>query len=181
MEDKISLKSLVQKETGISPMDCYQCGKCSAGCPMSTEMEYPPSVIMRMLQTGDRDLAEKIISSNAIWFCLTCEMCYGRCPMEIDIPKIMDFLRGEAIKQHKVPGGSKNILSFHKAFLDSIKLNGKLHEVGLIIDYKMRSFKLMQDVALAPKMFLKGKLAIFPKKNKGMKNIKSIFAKTLNK
>jgi heterodisulfide reductase subunit C2 len=101
--------------------------------------------------------------------------------MEIDIPTIMDFLRGEALRLNKVPVGSKNIVSFHKAFLNSIKMNGKLHELGLIIEYKMRSFKLMQDVLLAPKMISRGKLHLFARKNKGMKNIKDIFAKTLNK
>jgi heterodisulfide reductase subunit C len=148
---------------------------------MATEMEYPPSVVMRMLQTGDKELSEKILTSNTIWFCLTCEMCYGRCPMEIDIPSIMDYLRGESINQNKVAKGSKNIVAFHKAFLNSIKNNGKLHEMGLVIDYKMHAGNLLQDVDLAPKMYAKGKLHIFPSKNKGMKNIKDIFAKTLKK
>lgn len=176
-----TLADAVQDKTGISSMDCYQCGKCSAGCPMATEMEYPPSVVMRMLQTGDKELAEKILTSNTIWFCLTCEMCYGRCPMEIDIPTIMDFLRGESIKQGKVAKGSKNIVEFHKSFLKSIENNGKLHELGLIIDYKMHAGNLLQDAELGPKMFAKGKLHIFATKNKGMKNIKDIFAKTLKK
>lgn len=176
-----TLADLVEDKTGVSSNHCYQCGKCSAGCPMATEMEYPPSVVMRMLQTGDKELAEKILTSNTIWFCLTCEMCYGRCPMEIDIPKIMDFLRGESYRQKKVSKGSKNIVAFHKAFLNSIKSNGKLHELGLIIDYKMHAGHLLQDMDLAPGMLSRGKLAILPHKNKGMSNIKNIFSKTINK
>lgn len=176
-----TLADEVKDKTGVSAQDCYQCGKCSAGCPMAVEMEYPPSVVMRMLQTGDKDLADKILRSNTIWYCLTCEMCYGRCPMEIDIPKIMDMLRQKSLKEDKVHPSSRNVVAFHKAFLNSIEKNGKLHELGLVIDYKMKSGKLMQDAGLAPAMFSKGKMHIFSKKNKGMDSIKRIFEKTKNK
>ena len=87
----------------------------------------------------------------------------------------MDFLRQESIRQDKVNPKAKDILSFHKAFLDSIKLNGKLHEVGLTIDYKLRTLNLMQDVQLVPSMLAKGKLNIFPHQVQNTKEIAKIF------
>ncbi len=165
----------------VSAQRCYQCGKCSAGCPVADEMDYPPSVVMRMLQTADSQMEEKLLTSNSIWLCVTCEMCYQRCPMEIDIPKVMDYMRQVALKQHKVNPKSNGIVSFHKAFLDSIQHTGRLYEIGLIADYKMRTFNLTQDVMLAPVMFAKGKLAIIPEMIKERKLLNRIFKKTLNK
>ena len=57
--------------------------------------DYPPSVIMRMLQTGNPVLEDKVLRSFSIWVCLTCEMCFARCPMSIDIPKDDGFPQGE--------------------------------------------------------------------------------------
>lgn len=178
---KNTLASEIREHTGAAAVKCYQCGKCSAGCPLSVEMDYPPSVIMRMLQTQDKENEEIVLHSYTIWVCLTCEMCYGRCPMEIDIPKIMDYLREKSLKEGKVNPKAKNILRFHRSFLDSIEYTGRLYEIGLTIDYKARSLQLIQDVMLAPKMLTRGKLPIFPEMVKGKKNISNIFKKTLKK
>ena len=165
----------VMEHTGVEASHCYQCGKCSAGCPLSEEMEYPPSYVMRMLQTGDPILEEKILRSFTIWVCLTCEMCYSRCPMSIDIPKMMDFLREKSLKEGKTNPKAKNIIAFHKSFLDSINYTGRLYEMGLIVDYKIRTGAMMQDVAVAPKMFVKGKLNPIPELIRGRKKVAAIF------
>ncbi|MFN8210428.1 MAG: 4Fe-4S dicluster domain-containing protein [Bacteroidales bacterium] len=167
--------------TGVAVSKCYQCGKCSAGCPLSGEMDYPPSYIMRMLQTGDPELEEKVLRSFSIWVCLTCEMCYARCPMSIDIPQMMDFLRQKSLAEKKVHPDAKKILAFHKSFLNSIKLTGRLYEIGLLVDYKARTLKLMQDMILAPKMLVRGKLNIFPEMIRDRSAVASIFKKSKNR
>jgi heterodisulfide reductase subunit C len=108
-------------------------------------------------------------------------MCISRCPMEVDIPPMMDYLRSESLRLKKENPAAKNIIRFHKAFLDSIEQTGRLYEMGLIVDYKARALNLIQDVALAPSMFAKGKLKIMPELIKNRKNIKQIFKKTINK
>ncbi len=113
----------------------------------------------------------------AIWLCLTCETCVARCPKEVNLPEIMDYLRSESIKQDKVNPKAKDILAFHRTFLDSIKATGRLHEVGLIAGYKMRTLHMFQDVALAPKMYLNGKLSIFPHSIENKKAIRKIFTR----
>jgi heterodisulfide reductase subunit C len=95
--------------------------------------------------------------------------------MEIDIPQLMDYLRGKAIREKTVNKKAKNILSFHRAFLDSVKYTGRLYEVGLIADYKTRTFNILQDMDVAPKMFVKGKLPIIPEMVKNKKQIGAIF------
>jgi len=170
-----SLKSQVEKVTGINVSHCYQCGKCTAGCPLNEEMDIMPNQILRMLQLELPGYEDKILSSLSIWLCLACDTCYSRCPQEVKLSQIMDFLRQESLRQNKVNPQAKDILKFHQAFLQSVKQNGKLHEVGLTIDYKLKTLNLMQDVFLAPSMFAKGKLSILPHKVQNVKEIAKIF------
>lgn len=168
----------IRMETGVVINKCYQCGKCSAGCPVATEMDYPPSLVLRMLQTEDPAQVDKLLKSMSIWLCVSCEMCVTRCPMEIDIPTLMDNLRQRSVKAKKTHPKAKKIIAFHRSFLDSISFTGRLYEVGLIADYKLRTGSMTQDVAVAPKMFLKGKLNPIPELIKGRKKVAAIFNKT---
>jgi len=172
------LGSALKQQTDVDLQKCYQCGKCSAGCPLSSEMDYAPNYIMRMIQTGDSELEEKALRSLTIWLCLSCEMCYSRCPQSIDIPKVMDFLREKSLQKKMTNPEAKKIIAFHKSFLKSIEKTGRLNELDLIIDYKTRVFDLLQDVSLAPTMLAKGKLPLLPEKIKDRKGISSIFLKT---
>ncbi len=171
-----SLASQVVRYTGVDAQRCYQCGKCSAGCPLANDMDYTSSMVMRILQNEDDKLDKDLLQSQAIWLCASCEMCISRCPMSVDIPKVMDFLRQQSIaKGLQNKAAAKNIIPFHRSFLDMIRLTGRSYEVGMVVDYKLRSKKFMQDLTVAPKMFLKGKLSIFPEMVKGTKNISRIF------
>jgi heterodisulfide reductase subunit C2 len=176
----LSQSDEIRMDTGVIVNKCYQCGKCSAGCPVATEMDYPPSLVMRMLQTEEPAQKEKVLRSMSIWLCVSCEMCLTRCPMEIDIPTLMDYMRQKSYKAKKTNPKAKHIISFHKSFLDSINYTGRLYEMGLIVDYKMRTGAMMQDVAVAPKMFVKGKLNPMPEVIKGRKKIAAIFDKIQN-
>jgi heterodisulfide reductase subunit C len=171
MESVNKLKQI----TGVNVHECYQCGKCTAGCPVAERMDLRPSVMMRMLQTNDPDLEDEILNSLSIWFCLTCETCYSRCPMEIDIPKVMDYLRERSYTEGKVHPKARNIVAFHQSFLSTVRKNGRLHEMSLILDYKMHSGKLFQDVKIAPQMYSKGKLHLLPEQIKNRKAFLSLF------
>jgi heterodisulfide reductase subunit C len=176
-----SLKEEIVERLNLSVDKCYQCGKCSAGCPLSEEMDYPPSYLMRMLQTGNAGLDEKVLRSFSIWVCLTCETCYSRCPMSIEIPKIMDLLREKTLLEQKTNPKAKEIIAFHKSFLNSIEKTGRLYEIGLLADYKLHSMKLIQDMNLVPKMLSAGKLNIIPELIHDKAKMSSIFARTFKK
>lgn len=173
-----TLNFKVKINTKESLNDCYQCGKCSAGCPLIDEMDVPPNQIIRMLQLEMPELDKKVLESYSIWLCLTCETCYSRCPKDVNLPEIMDFLRAESIKRNLVNPKAKDILAFHRSFLNSIQATGRLYEVGLIAGYKMKTFHLMQDVNSVPFLLSKGKLKLFPKLIKDRKALSEIFKKT---
>jgi heterodisulfide reductase subunit C len=174
----LSFSGEIRMDTGVQIHKCYQCGKCSAGCPVAEEMDFPPSLVMRMLQTEDPAQFQKLLGSMTIWLCVSCEMCVTRCPMEIDIPTLMDYLRQKTVQAKKTNPKAKKIIAFHRSFLDSINYTGRLYEVGLIVDYKMRTGAMMQDVATAPKMLAKGKLNLIPEMIKGRKKVAAIFNRT---
>ena len=173
-----TLTAHVQKETGESVFECYQCGKCTAGCPLAAEMDYAPNQILRLLQLGLPGMEEEVLKAFSIWLCLTCETCAARCPKEVDLPQIMEYLRQESLRRGLVHPKAKDILAFHQAFLDSIRKNGRLHEVGLISSYKLKTLHLFQDVLVAPKLLGRGKLKLMPHSIQGKEAIKRIFERT---
>ena len=80
----------VEEISGESLPSCYQCGKCSAGCPMSFAMDLLPNQVIRLVQLG---LEEDIANSKTIWLCASCLTCAVRCPRGVDLSKIMEALR----------------------------------------------------------------------------------------
>jgi len=177
-KEKKGLKGRIAKTTGITINKCYQCGKCTAGCPLNEEMDIMPNQLLRMLQLELPGYEDKILRSMSIWLCLACDTCYSRCPQEILLSKVIDFLRQESVRQGKVNPKAKDIVKFHQAFLETIEKNGKLYELGLTLNYKLKTMNLLQDISVAPSMISKGKLNMFPHKIKNIKDIEKIFNKT---
>ncbi len=150
---------------------CLQCLKCSSGCPIAPWMDYLPNQVNRMIQMGHK---EKVLSSSVIWLCVGCQTCITRCPMQIDISRIMDILREMALKEG-VQSKEHNVTIFHQLFLNRIKKWGRIYEIELIGLYKLKSRSFFQDMGLGSQMFRKGKLALIPEIVKGKKDIKQIF------
>lgn len=153
---------------------CYQCGKCSAGCPVRYYMDIAPNKVVRLIQLG---FYEDALKSDTPWLCAGCLTCSTRCPKGFDLAKFMDAVREIALERG-VDVSQKNILKFHEAFLDQIRMHGRSYEAGLVAEYKMKTLDLFQDIDSAPGMYLKGKLNILPHNIKDRKGIKSIFKKT---
>ena len=80
----------VEEISGQNLLSCYQCGKCSAGCPMAFAMDVLPNQIIRLAQLG---LEEEIAKSNTIWICASCYTCAVRCPRGVDLARVMEALR----------------------------------------------------------------------------------------
>lgn len=161
-------------DSGINIQDCFQCQKCSAGCPVAFAMDYKPNQIMQMVLLGMR---ERVLSCKTIWLCASCYTCSTRCPNEIDIAKVMDWLRQIALQKGVTPA-EKEVSLFHAAFLHSIRTHGRVHELGMMVRYKMKTGKFFDDFKLGWKMFTKGKLKLFPSRVNKKKEISGLFTKS---
>ena len=168
-----SLASQVEEATGLKPALCYQCGKCSAGCPQAAEMDLRPHEIVRLVQL---DRPERLFGGESIWLCLTCETCTARCPNGFDPARLIDGLREMALaREDKASRPPLRIGAFHRAFLKQIWAHGRLFEFGLVKGYKLRSGELFADVAAAPVMLAKGKLSFVPRDVRGLEDVRHIF------
>lgn len=85
----VNLCARVEELSGENVFACYQCGMCSAGCPLTEEMDRLPSQVIRGLQLDDPTL----LDSNAMWVCASCLACEVRCPKGVDLAKLMEALR----------------------------------------------------------------------------------------
>jgi len=139
-----------------------------------------------MVQLGMKD---RVLNSNTIWVCASCETCTTRCPNEIDIAGVMDTLRHMALAEGKAAPAVKDIPKFHEAFLGSVKAGGRIHEIGMIASYmtktnplsKLGNGELIEQGKLGLDMFKHGKLSIRPHKIKQTKEIKKLFDKSKKK
>ena len=150
---------------------CYQCGKCSAGCPMAAESDLRPHAVMRLAAQGRR---EALLADESLWLCLTCETCSARCPNDCDPARVIDAVREIAAHEGRGPQ-QRNLRAFHRSFLEQIRLNGRLFEAGFMITYKMRSGALFQDATSAPSMISRGKLHPLPSRIHDVADVKRIF------
>jgi len=160
------------RDRGVDVQACYQCGRCSAGCPITEFFDLSTMEVVRLAAYG---MEELLLNSKAIWLCAACETCASRCPNDIDIAVLMDVLRELALRKGVKPAEPR-VPIFHQCFLDSIKRWGRAYEVGLIAGYKLRSGDLTGDMGLGVKMFSKGKLSLLPHSIKGKTELRTIFS-----
>ncbi len=68
---------------------CYQCGMCTAVCPMAEYMDKKPHEIIRMIQLGD----ERVVGVDGVWLCASCMACVDRCPRDVGPGIIFEAVR----------------------------------------------------------------------------------------
>jgi len=169
-----ALKPVVEKMSGVSLDACYQCRKCSAGCPVAGPAKSAPSEIIRRLHLG---AGNELLENGLVWMCLSCETCYGRCPMEINFAAVIDALRSLSLeKGAKVPEG--NMPLFNRMFLANVRIFGRSYDLSMIAGYKLGSGSLLDDTEKFPSMLRKGKMAILPPSGADKKAVRRIFDRT---
>ena len=177
-------QSLIENLAHTRLADCYQCGKCTAGCPMGARMDSPPTRLMRLLQIGEFDRA---LRSEAIWECVSCETCTSRCPKSVDCCAVMDALRQISAARDLTAPSRRRVLAFQKAFLASIRRHGRLNEIELTATFKLAAFLndrsvplLFQDALLAPELRKRGKLRLAGGSVKDRGVVERIFERCAN-
>ncbi len=163
---------IVKQTSGVDINVCYQCRKCTSGCPVAYAMDYTPTQLMHVIRLG---LKELVLNSATIWLCASCETCTTRCPQELDLVKVMDALRIMAVRAGIKPKVTE-VAAFYRTGLDNIRFFGRMYELGLIGRLKLSTGQFTKDIGLGIKMLKKGKLNLLPS-FQGSSTARRIFAK----
>jgi heterodisulfide reductase subunit C len=168
------LKSAVEDLSGADLSVCFQCKKCSSGCPMAKLARSRPSELMRQLHLGAGD---ELLNSDLVWMCASCETCSTRCPMGIDVAAVIDALRVLALERGAAkPAG--NVPLFNRAFLKTVEMFGRTYEIGMVAAYKLGTGTWMNDTEKFPAMLKKKKISLLPPRGGDRKTVGRIFKKS---
>jgi len=179
------MKSFV-KEVAATPggehiLSCIQCGVCTGSCPMASQMEYPPRKIIALIRAGMRD---EVLSSNSMWFCLSCYLCTVRCPRDIKPTELAHALESLAT-QHGYRVKGTRTPAMYRSFVSSIKDNGRVHEFGMmarfylsiIPDLATKPLATISMLPMALNLLRHGRMPLKPHRSKGKEELKQILRK----
>ncbi len=144
----------IQACSGQNVNLCFQCSKCSSGCPLGERMDFKPAQLMHHIRLGHRDI---VLNSQTIWLCLGCETCAARCPQGVEPAAVMCAARilanREGIKP-KLP----LVAAFYASFVENMTLYGRISDLMLVAALRLRGQSLFGDMPLAVKLLERGKL-----------------------
>ncbi len=151
---------------------CIQCGICSGACPAANEMEYPPRKIIAMIRA---DMRDEVLSSSSMWHCLSCYLCTVRCPRGVKPTELAHALESLADKKGYRVKGTRTPAMYH-SFVDSIRSNGRVHELGMMIKYYLRTNPMaaLKVSMVALSLLLHKRMPLLPKKVKGKEDLSRI-------
>jgi len=165
------LAQRIQEELGQNVYLCYQCIKCTSGCPVYEFFDWQPNQVMRALQLGDEEIA---LHAQTPWLCAACQTCTTRCPQDLDIAGIMEFLTRESVKRGIEPSVPL-VNNFNQAFMREVRIWGRSYEPGLMAEMTMHNPQgLLHDLNLYVGMLKKGKVGFVPKFSRPPKKVKPV-------
>ncbi len=75
---------------------CFNCGTCTATCPLTENDKLFPRGVIRLAQLGQK---EQLIASKELWACYYCGECTASCPRDADPGAFMSAARKYAISE----------------------------------------------------------------------------------
>jgi heterodisulfide reductase subunit C/quinone-modifying oxidoreductase subunit QmoC len=185
----------VKTRSGASPMSCLQCAKCTSGCPVASRADLRPHELVRLVQMDQR---RAVLASRSIWECTSCQTCVSRCPQKVDVAAMNDALRAMSLAAGLAPPETA-VPAFNELFLKSVRKRGRVHELRLMAEFKLRTAatvarsslaverqglmetlrrgaaQLLADADKAPMMIAKGKLPLLGPRVRGKAQRKAMF------
>ncbi|PAX55237.1 4Fe-4S dicluster domain-containing protein, partial [Brunnivagina elsteri] len=148
---------------------CMQCGTCSGGCTNADLMDILPRNLVLMVQRGEW---KKVLQSQALWLCTSCQICTSRCPRGVRPADVIEAVKAIAIQQ----GINNDSTRFNQIFVELIEKRGILFEPELMHKYGGISAMLKQ-AKLGAKLALRGKLSPLPAQVKEPQKFSQALAK----
>jgi len=164
----------VATEAGVNLKDCYQCGKCSAGCPVAHAMDLMPRELIRLMQLSSW---EEVLEAKTPWLCASCITCVTRCPQDVNLPSLMEVVRRASKAAGKRP--IKEPAIFDDLFIKGVYQNGRSNELYMMMKYNLASGHPMQDAFNAPHLLLKGMVGFKVHKVKDRQDVRKIIDRCL--
>ena len=158
-------------------MNCIQCGTCSGSCPNAPFMDHTPRKLIAMIRAGMRD---EVLSSNAMWMCLSCYTCTVRCPREVKITDLMHTLESIAMKSRK-SNGKTFTPAMYRSFGDFVYSVGNVPEFGFMAWYYLLTnpVRAVRMIPLLRKLVTHGRISVKTRRltRQGQQQLKAILDK----
>ncbi len=160
IEGRTTLAGGIAASCGENVYLCYQCGRCSAGCPAALAMDILPHQVIQLVKLG---CVEELLRSHSIWVCAGCQTCTARCPNGIDVAGVMDALR-QVLPLDRFSAGGKRIAAFHRMFLSQVVRWGRVYELGLVARYQSIRKPSWAEMLVGVQMIRKRKFLWLPRR-----------------
>ena len=154
----MSFRRQVEAISGRNTSLCFQCSKCSAGCPMAGQMDLKTSQVMHSIRLNREDV---VLNCRAIWLCVGCETCSARCPQEVEPADVMNAARILALRNGIKPS-IREVGIYYNAFVTSMWLNGKIHDISVVAATSLLTGNIINDMPLALKLLVRGRIKLPP-------------------
>lgn len=167
-QERAFLHRTIEK-SGQKLLECLQCGKCTAGCPIASEKVGGPRQLIAAIILG---LKEQALQDPTWLYCISCGTCASRCPVEINMIAVSTALC-EMATQEKIPLPEPHIHLFEELFLKSVLKNGRVQELRTVMEFNLRTLQPMKDFSQGLTLMRQGAISPFeilkgPKKNQAV-------------
>ena len=173
----MSFRHEIEAISGYKTSICFQCSKCSAGCPMADLMDLKTAQVMHSIRLNREDV---VLNCRAIWMCVGCETCSARCPQQVEPADAMNAARILALRKGIKPS-VEEIGLYYKIFVGSMWLNGKIHDLTVVGLTSLLSGRIIQDIPLAIQFLLHGRVKLPPIPLTGSSGFRKIRKKALDR
>jgi heterodisulfide reductase subunit C len=155
--------------------ECIQCGVCTGTCPVARDMEYPVRKTIAMIRA---DMREEVLSSSAMWHCLSCFMCSERCPKGVKPAEIAHALESLAVK-YGYHVKKTRTPAMYSSFSKSVREQGRVHELLAMMRYYLTGnpFTAVKALPVAYKLMAHKRLPVLPEKSEGQKELSQALKK----
>jgi len=163
----------MEGRTGIAISECYQCFRCTNGCPVARDMDIVPHRIIGYIISGER---AKVLSSTALWECVQCATCSIRCPNGIDIARVLTTLRRMSVESGLA--AQTDIHDLDTLIIDSIARHGRMYELGTVVRYRLSRRHFLHNFRMGIGMIRKRRIGLFPHNAANTRDMRSMIKRS---
>jgi heterodisulfide reductase subunit C len=154
--EKAFLSQVIEK-SGENLLTCLQCGKCSGGCPISSDEVGGPRQLIAKILYGAKEQAFK---DPTWWYCVACGTCMTRCPVEINMYRVATALCEMAEHENFKPS-EPDIHLLEELFLKSVERYGRVKELKMVMSFNMKTGHPFKDLSEGLTLMRKGAISPF--------------------